>query len=91
MKNGWLVALHGLELTQRVSFPLRTRKILDRPGQHEMLRPLKQMFCKTWRLGCVARWSMTANKPLVPTRNGEAPLLAAQRRRYAVKGGRHER
>jgi len=26
------------------------------------------------------------NKPLVPTRNGEAPLLAAQRRRYAVKG-----
>ena len=23
----------------------------------------------------------TANKPLVPTRNGEAPLLAAQRRR----------
>jgi hypothetical protein len=22
-----------------------------------------------------------ANKPLVPTRNGEAPLLAAQRRR----------
>jgi len=23
------------------------------------------------------------NKPLVPTRNGEAPLLAAQRRRYA--------
>jgi len=22
------------------------------------------------------------NKPLVPTRNGEAPLLAAQRRRY---------
>ena len=24
-----------------------------------------------------------ANKPLVPTRNGEAPLLAAQRRRYA--------
>ena len=25
------------------------------------------------------------NKPLVPTRNGEAPLLAAQRRRYAGK------
>jgi hypothetical protein len=24
---------------------------------------------------------MSANKPLVPTRNGEAPLLAAQRRR----------
>jgi len=24
------------------------------------------------------------NKPLVPTRNGEAPLLAAQRRRYAA-------
>ncbi len=24
----------------------------------------------------------SANKPLVPTRNGEAPLLAAQRRRY---------
>jgi hypothetical protein len=23
------------------------------------------------------------NKPLVPTRNGEAPLLAAQRRRWA--------
>jgi hypothetical protein len=23
----------------------------------------------------------SANKPLVPTRNGEAPLLAAQRRR----------
>ena len=27
----------------------------------------------------------TANKPLVPTRNGEAPLLAAQRRRWAHK------
>jgi hypothetical protein len=27
--------------------------------------------------------SMLANKPLVPTRNGEAPLLAAQRCRYA--------
>ena len=26
------------------------------------------------------------NKPLVPTRNGEAPLLAAQRRRWAVAG-----
>ena len=24
------------------------------------------------------------NKPLVPTRNSEAPLLAAQRRRWAV-------
>jgi hypothetical protein len=24
------------------------------------------------------------NKPLVPTRTGEAPLLAAQRRRYAA-------
>jgi hypothetical protein len=23
------------------------------------------------------------NKPLIPTSNGEAPLLAAQRRRYA--------
>jgi hypothetical protein len=27
----------------------------------------------------------SANKPLVPTRNGEAPLLAAQRRRYAAE------
>ena len=27
------------------------------------------------------RFGITANKPLVPTRNGEAPLLAAQRRR----------
>lgn len=26
---------------------------------------------------------MTSNKPLVPTRTGEAPLLAAQRRRWA--------
>jgi hypothetical protein len=26
------------------------------------------------------------NKPLVPTRNGEAPLLAAQRRRYIANG-----
>jgi len=25
------------------------------------------------------------NKPLVPTRNGEAPLLAAQRRRWAER------
>ena len=25
--------------------------------------------------------AQTSNKPLVPTRNGEAPLLAAQRRR----------
>ena len=25
--------------------------------------------------------ALLANKPLVPTRNGEAPLLAAQRRR----------
>jgi hypothetical protein len=24
------------------------------------------------------------NNPLVPTRNGEAPLLAAQRRRYTA-------
>ena len=28
------------------------------------------------------------NKPLVPTRNGEAPLLAAQRGRYASREGR---
>jgi hypothetical protein len=29
----------------------------------------------------LARVARSANKPLVPTRNGEAPLLAAQRRR----------
>ena len=28
--------------------------------------------------------SRTANMPLVPTRNGEAPLLAVQRRRWAA-------
>jgi len=28
---------------------------------------------------------MLSNKPLVPTRNGEAPLLAAHRRRWALK------
>ena len=28
---------------------------------------------------------MLANKPLVPTRNGEAPLLAAQRQRWAER------
>jgi hypothetical protein len=27
---------------------------------------------------------LVPNKPLVPTRTGEAPVLAAQRRRYAV-------
>ncbi len=27
---------------------------------------------------------MTSNKPFVPTRNGEAPLLAAQRWRYVL-------
>jgi hypothetical protein len=27
---------------------------------------------------------MRSNKPLVPTRKGEAPLLAAQRRRYVA-------
>jgi hypothetical protein len=33
-------------------------------------------------MSCMDRWaSLLANKPLVPTRNGEAPLLAAQRRR----------
>jgi hypothetical protein len=31
---------------------------------------------------CAGEFSGTrSNKPLVPTRNGEAPLLAAQRRR----------
>jgi hypothetical protein len=30
---------------------------------------------------------ITSNKPLVPTRNGEAPLLAAQRRRWAARHG----
>jgi hypothetical protein len=30
------------------------------------------------------------NKPLVPTRNGEAPLFAAQRRRYAAKESRQK-
>jgi hypothetical protein len=30
------------------------------------------------------------NKPLVPTRNGEAPLLAAQRRRYACSRDRSD-
>ena len=29
---------------------------------------------------------MTANKPLVPTHTGEAPVLAAQRRRWALMG-----
>jgi hypothetical protein len=28
---------------------------------------------------------LRSNKPLVPTRNGEAPLLAAQRRRYTAR------
>jgi hypothetical protein len=27
---------------------------------------------------------LLTNNPLVPTRNGEAPLLAAQRRRYTA-------
>jgi hypothetical protein len=31
----------------------------------------------------IRRGSSSHNKPLVPTRNGEAPLLAAQRRRWA--------
>jgi len=31
----------------------------------------------SWLVSC-----QSPNKPLVPTRNGEAPLLAAQRRRY---------
>jgi hypothetical protein len=31
----------------------------------------------------IVRRSQSHNKPLVPTRNGEAPLLAAQRERYA--------
>jgi hypothetical protein len=30
------------------------------------------------------------NKPLVPTRNGAAPLLAAQRRRYAAMESRQK-
>jgi hypothetical protein len=38
-----------------------------------------------WRGSCkrlvIRRRSSSHNKPLVPTRNGEAPLLAAQRRR----------
>jgi hypothetical protein len=33
----------------------------------------------------IQRCSSSHNKPLVPTRNGEAPLLAAQRRRYAAQ------
>jgi hypothetical protein len=41
-----------------------------------------------WRTNCkrlaIWRCSSSHNKPLVPTRNGEAPLLAAQRRRWAV-------
>jgi len=37
-----------------------------------------------WTLKRWKSWmSGRSNKPLVPTRNGEAPLLAAQRRRYA--------
>jgi len=36
-------------------------------------------------LATFRRWAMLANKPLVPTRTGEAPLLAAQRRRYVLK------
>ena len=31
----------------------------------------------------VIRAVSVPNKPLVPTRNGEAPLLTAQRRRWA--------
>jgi hypothetical protein len=38
--------------------------------------PLQQNLRGT--IGCIM---YRANKPLVPTRNGEAPLLAAQRRR----------
>jgi hypothetical protein len=36
--------------------------------------------------GIRGRCQMHANKPLVPTRNGEAPLLAAQRRRWMTQG-----
>jgi hypothetical protein len=36
------------------------------------------------RLADAQHISLSSNKPLVPTRNGEAPLLAAQRRRSAA-------
>jgi hypothetical protein len=35
--------------------------------------------------GAMGPLSVMPNKPLVPTRNGEAPLLAAQRWRWAVE------
>ena len=35
------------------------------------------------QLGGLTQSAASYNKPLVPTRNGEAPLLAAQRRRWA--------
>ena len=35
------------------------------------------------KLGGSNQTAASYNKPLVPTRKGEAPLLAAQRRRYA--------
>jgi hypothetical protein len=39
------------------------------------------MLSRSFESHCKASVSKEANKPLVPTRNGEAPLLAAQRRR----------
>jgi hypothetical protein len=52
----------------------------------ESLRSAGDSTLARWRVNrkrlVVRRCSSLHNKPLVPTRNGEAPLLAAQRRRY---------
>ena len=41
------------------------------------------MFCRVGLAYFVGLSVMLPNKPLVPTRTGEAPVLAAQRRRWA--------
>ena len=44
-------------------------------------------ICAGIQLGGSNQTAASYNKPLVPTRNGEAPLLAAQRRRWTAATG----
>jgi len=48
------------------------------PKKHSKFKIKAELFAV--RFWCASM--LVPNKPLVPTRTGEAPVLAAQRRRY---------
>ena len=91
------VALAQEAAESNMAEPFRDFRKLSASSKHRC-RAVSVLACRTSlqlsriranvEFGGLTQTAASYNKPLVPTRNGEAPLLAAQRRRYAFMNSR---